>query len=172
VIIHYRIAPNNGQIPHRPLPHHLVTRPRAQQGTPQGRSPIDQSLAHVRLVFADQLHPLLVVLLVGERHPAADLHLARGLGQHHHLGRLRALAEVAQVALHIHQALLVGVVAEAVQRLLLGLQLGHPFLQLGEARGGHVIGVFTDAALHRLVGLGGGIVFVDEGTAHGDSPVL
>jgi hypothetical protein len=79
------------------------------------------------------LHALLLVLRIGEGHPAADLHLVGGRGRCDHLGALHPLVEIAQVPLKVGLTLFVGLFAlgglEAVFMLQLrdlGLQLRQP----------------------------------------------
>ncbi|MNE79626.1 hypothetical protein D3C80_1761300 [compost metagenome] len=88
----------------------------------------------------------------------------------YHLGALHPRAEVAQIPLGIGQPLLVTPFALRLQFAAQGIQLGHPRLQLAQAAGRHIVGLFADAPLDRLVGLVGGLVFVDECSAHVGPP--
>ncbi len=111
-----------------------------------------------------------LVLRVDKAYPAANLHLAVRRRGRYHLGALHPRAEVPQVALGIGQPLLVHTLALRLQVAAQGIQLGHTFLQLAQAAGGHIVGLLTDAPLYRLIGLGGGLVLIDECSAHARPP--
>ena len=46
------------------------------------------------------------------------------------------------------------------------VELGHTLLQLGEPAGGDVVGLVADPSLHRLAGLGRGLILVDKCSTH------
>ncbi|MNH39524.1 hypothetical protein D3C79_1007100 [compost metagenome] len=68
--------------------------------------------------------------------------------------------------------MLVALFALGLQLGTQGIEFGHALLQLAQAIGGDVVGLVADVPLHRLVGLGGGLVLVDECAAHRDLLLL
>ncbi|MNZ94046.1 hypothetical protein D3C78_1131440 [compost metagenome] len=66
---------------------------------------------------------MLLVLFIDKNHPAANLHLVRCARLGNDLGALYAGSEVAQVALCVGPALLVGVFALGLQVAVQGVQL-------------------------------------------------
>ncbi len=105
-------------------------------------------------------------MFVSERHTAADLHFFSRAGSGHYLSALQALVEIAQIALNVRLALLVYLLTFARLLTVQVLQFGHFRLQLRQARGRDVIGLRADLPFDRLIGLRGGVIFVDECPAH------
>ncbi|MNT26243.1 hypothetical protein D3C72_1618040 [compost metagenome] len=111
-------------------------------------------------------------MFIGKGHPAADLRLlGRGRGWYH-LRTAHALFEVAQITLQVGQALLVGLISLGRLLGMQALQLGDFTLQQAQALRGDVVGLRTDLPLDGLIGLCGGIIFIDESTAHGFPPAI
>ncbi|MNR10105.1 hypothetical protein D3C85_1263380 [compost metagenome] len=125
----------------------------------------------IGLIFAHQLYPAFGGMFVGVSHPTADLHfLGRGRSEYD-LSAAQALLEVTQITFEIRQALLVGLLAFCRLFGVQGLQFGDFSLQQVQALRRDVIGLRADLPFDRLIGLRGGVIFIDEGTAHGILPV-
>src|SRR5471030_21058 len=161
----------NQQIPRRPLPQHFIPDLRTQQRPPQRRSPIDQSAASICLILAHQLHTLLVALFISKRHPSANLHFVGGGGRNDNLGALQALIKIPPVTLKVGLALFIGQFALCTLFIEQVLYLGEFHLKQGQPCRGDVVGLRADLPFHWLVGLRGGVIFIDEGTAHGFLPL-
>jgi hypothetical protein len=125
----------------------------------------------IRLVFSDQLHALLMIVFIGKGHPVADLHFIGRGGLRDDLGALQALLEVAPVAIEVSLALLVGQFAFGAFLIKQFLQFGDFRLKLRQARWRDVIGLRADLPFDWLIGLRGGVIFIDEGATHAVLPL-
>ncbi|MCY1184030.1 hypothetical protein D9M73_246910 [compost metagenome] len=125
----------------------------------------------IGLIFAHQLYPAFGGVFIGVGHPTADLHfLGRSRGGYH-LSAAQALLEVTQITFEIRQALLVGLFAFCRLFGVQGLQFGDFSLQQVQALRRDVIGLRADLPFDWLIGLRGGTIFIDEGTAHEILPI-
>ena len=112
-----------------------------------------------------------MTVLVGKGHPVADLHFIDRGGLCDHLRALQALLEVAPVAIEVGLALLVGQFAFGAFLVEQVLQLGDFRLKLRQAHWRDVIGLRADLPFDWLIGLRGGVIFIDEGATHAVLPL-
>jgi hypothetical protein len=84
---------------------------------------------------------------------------------------LQSLVEIPPVTLKVSLALFVGQFTFGTLFIEQVLHLGQFRLKQGEPGRGDVVGLRADLSFYWLIGLRGGVIFIDEGATHGFLPL-